>query len=322
MIGPLNYAAQAETQLRNHYNPIYKGRETDIKIAEIISDSLSRSVHFRLPDDGIIFDDNLKGIKGSEIKLPYNNITLEYNIVGTKYGKDEPEKTVSKRRLILCEQGDYSIVANVIKCGLFKEMGYAFLNMLSNSIMATTFYYIDNKWAVSPIGFLMQNAWESVPYASTNIKYPYTVGLMPFTVMPGMEHQLASEFGKEKVQAIYLSENHYDVTALLEFCEAISCCNVSSEIIQHEDKVANKKRQAKNKLPLYETRVLTVSLPSKSTSTSSGYAFAERNSPRQHLRRGHIRRLDDNRKIWVNSCVVGKSENGIIDKSYNITTLH
>lgn len=39
-------------------------------------------------------------------------------------------------------------------------------------------------------------------------------------------------------------------------------------------------------------------------------------SPRVHLRRGHIRRLDENRTTWVQACVVGNRKKGIVEKDY------
>jgi hypothetical protein len=41
-------------------------------------------------------------------------------------------------------------------------------------------------------------------------------------------------------------------------------------------------------------------------------------SPRLHLRRGHIRRLDESRTVWVQSCVVG-AEPGAVLKDYRVT---
>lgn len=43
-------------------------------------------------------------------------------------------------------------------------------------------------------------------------------------------------------------------------------------------------------------------------------------SDMQHLRRGHIRTLADQRRIWVNACVVGQPSVGRIEKRYRIKT--
>lgn len=41
-------------------------------------------------------------------------------------------------------------------------------------------------------------------------------------------------------------------------------------------------------------------------------------SPREHLRRGHIRRLEDGRKFWINAAVVAAGNGGKIHKDYGI----
>lgn len=52
---------------------------------------------------------------------------------------------------------------------------------------------------------------------------------------------------------------------------------------------------------------------------SSGRDMASSHaSPRQHLRRGHIRRHPTAGNLWVNSCVVGDPSNGVINKSYAV----
>lgn len=106
------------------------------------------------------------------------------------------------------------------------------------------------------------------------------------------------------------------VYPFLELCEALSCKNVVTEPLEPVDTSKNARRIKNGKLPIYETKILTIKAPEVvSGKTSNGGGTHA--SPRQHLRRGHIRRLPDC-NIWVNSCVVGSVENGIIEKSYNI----
>lgn len=109
----------------------------------------------------------------------------------------------------------------------------------------------------------------------------------------------------------------YYSSALFQFLEALSCSNISHEPLEKIDHKKNERRIKAGKLPLYETRVLTLTPLKTVQSTGSKNHLTDRNPPRQHLRRGHIRRLPD-KNVWVNSCLVGSSENGRIDKSYRI----
>ena len=103
--------------------------------------------------------------------------------------------------------------------------------------------------------------------------------------------------------------------SVFELLEALSCRNVYTQPLESVDERKNKKRVAKGKLPLYETKILVVDSVAKEVDTEwKGGTHA---SPRQHLRRGHIRRYADY-SIWINNMVVGKASNGKIEKSYEV----
>lgn len=103
---------------------------------------------------------------------------------------------------------------------------------------------------------------------------------------------------------------------ILELLEALTCRNV--QLVNHQEaSPVNAKRVKEGKLPIYETRMLVVDTgvdPGGTVRTDRGTHA----SPRQHLRRGHIRRVPGG-NIWVNSCVVGDPNKGVIDKSYRVT---
>lgn len=120
----------------------------------------------------------------------------------------------------------------------------------------------------------------------------------------------------EKIEAQPLM--HVMVLAVLELCEALSCSNVDSEVMEPVDQRKNAKRIKQGKLPMYETRRLVIKAPITRVAASPAQGDSDRQGPREHLRRGHIRRLQDGRRIWVQSCVVGSRENGVIHKSYAV----
>lgn len=67
---------------------------------------------------------------------------------------------------------------------------------------------------------------------------------------------------------------------------------------------------------MYEVRRLVVKVGD--VAHAIGVPRGERNGPREHLRRGHIRRLPDGRKIWVQACVVGSRALGVVRKTYAV----
>jgi hypothetical protein len=109
-----------------------------------------------------------------------------------------------------------------------------------------------------------------------------------------------------------LSDYEDEIGSLLCFLNALQCSNVHAE--RSPAKAAGKK--IKSALPFDDYYVLSVDLPSGgSGSTAAG----GHRSPREHLRRGHIRRLESGRRIWINAAVVGASKGaGKIVKDYNI----
>lgn len=105
----------------------------------------------------------------------------------------------------------------------------------------------------------------------------------------------------------------YSLFLVSDFLNMLACSNVHIE--QHAPRKPNK--NAKNALPFDTYHTLTVDIPKKSgASDPRGGSHA---APREHLRRGHIRRLDDNRRIWVNSCVVSAGRGfGKVEKDYRV----
>jgi hypothetical protein len=102
---------------------------------------------------------------------------------------------------------------------------------------------------------------------------------------------------------------------IVEFLEALSCHNVYTEPLAVIDEKKNERRIKQGKVPLYETKILVVD--TKPKEVDPNWKGGSHASPRQHLRRGHIRRYATH-NIWINNTIVGKSENGKIDKSYAV----
>lgn len=124
-------------------------------------------------------------------------------------------------------------------------------------------------------------------------------GLVCFDKYDGAYHQLSTDdnFGWQRM--------------LLSFLNALACSNV--RIQRSEPKKAGKVKSA---LPFDVYHVLTIDVPGKA---GDGAATGGHRSPREHLRRGHIRRLADGRRIWVNATVVAAGRGaGSVKKDYAI----
>lgn len=106
----------------------------------------------------------------------------------------------------------------------------------------------------------------------------------------------------------------YEARALLGFINALTCSNVRFE--RQEPSKVRKAMQKKGALPFDTYHILTIDVPSKA---GEGAPTGGHRSPREHLRRGHIRRLADGRRIWVNAAVIGAGRGaGVVTKDYAI----
>ena len=117
-----------------------------------------------------------------------------------------------------------------------------------------------------------------------------------------------------KDQGYFINDIKGELSTLIEFLACLNCSNVKS-IDVHPPEKLNKHRKRKGKQPLSSYKILTV--PGVQTSnTSLGGTHA---SPRTHLRRGHIRRLRNGTRIWINAVVVNKDvTHGVVHKDYNV----
>ena len=114
-------------------------------------------------------------------------------------------------------------------------------------------------------------------------------------------------------------EEHRECFAIVDLLLALSCSNVTiSRLPSALSESAKRRREAKGKPKFYDYHILEITGASD-RAEGSGESHA---SPRLHLRRGHIRRLHDSgRRIWVNACVVGKPESGVLLKDYDARPL-
>ena len=105
-----------------------------------------------------------------------------------------------------------------------------------------------------------------------------------------------------------------ELGALLTFLSAIQCSNVKV------DRIERKKERAKLKAPYPFDTYHVLTIETKKTVNRGGSAgISERHSPREHLRRGHIRRLESGAKVWVNAAVVNAGVYGKVNKDYRVS---
>ncbi len=103
----------------------------------------------------------------------------------------------------------------------------------------------------------------------------------------------------------------FDAGIVCAFLKMLSCSNVRQEKIPAPVRL-NKSRAKKGRPPIFEYHVLKVP-GSPGTGVDRGGSHA---SPRFHFRRGHVRKLSEERLTWVRDCAVGDIKRGAVDKEY------
>lgn len=102
------------------------------------------------------------------------------------------------------------------------------------------------------------------------------------------------------------------VSVFRVFLSAINCTNVRR--VEHKpDEKLQKARAKRGKKPLFSYWTLELEMDRTESASVLGGTHA---SPRVHLRRGHARKLASGKYTWVQSCVVGNKDLGMIHKDY------
>lgn len=304
-----NYAAEV-VHFLNSFN-INKNQSNMIQLS-LLGKMIESAQHFVLPDNGKILDAGLKGVEGSYLRLPYNTITFECFIKDhVPVNESNVSKNISPKRMNLALEVDTE--------HLVKYYNYE-LNSISKSdndiyILLFSFYYTisengSGSWNFNPVALIIPS--DAVIKSNGSEKLP-TFSLLYF-------NNEIINWTQEEVN-MFTSELGPEFTIMLELLGALSCKNVEISTTRKATNVVNQKRIRKGKLPLYEAKELVLKVPNKNggnhTSKDDDGEDNEKGHKRMHLRRGHIRRLSSG-NIWVNAHIVGKRENGALDKIYKI----
>lgn len=270
-----NYSAEAIDAL------VELSKREDIPIAArisgLVADMLTSAHKFTLPDYGVITDAGVKEWWFDRIRLPFPVVALEF---------DAPPKLPEAR-----VRGDKRVVLAWEKDGPAGEPVVSVLPL---------------AWSSKSQRWIPYLAFIELPCESRN---EYAAALVPF----GEPGRLAMEkYSDKDAKQIFLKESAMEIAAVADFCAAMACTNVSTDIIRPNREA----RAARPASTLFDYHVLMIRAGAEhQTSEDKGGTHA---SPRTHLRRGHIRRLAWGPRVWVNSCVVNPSAIGTVNKDYRV----
>lgn len=309
----LNYSTQCIEDWKHRYLSL-PANEIDPQFRTIIQELsavLASAPKFQLPDGGRpITDEKSVSRMFSSLKLPFPCVVLEFVSTGPVGEKEIP----SGKRISVAwdlQQGCPEIFHKLTGTRIANPTG-----MLVQSIS-----YLNNRDAWVPIlGMLQVRTDRQVEDASLHeSENEFLMELIShrlqkktsstYPVQSYATHSAWFENPEtsENWESILIADSSDEVLSAVSFAALTACANVTSDIIK-APVMLNKKRLAKNKTPFFDVRILTVAddryiAPSPSGSASETKKPGGHASPRTHLRRGHIRKLDT-KAIWVNAAVV------------------
>jgi len=280
VIQPLNYSRQLRKQCRQ-----YMAAAPEIS-AEMLTWAES-AVKIQLPDGGRLIGDRFNDLlNGQDLNLPFDSIALEYRAgEWSSHDQARSEKgerlVCSAKRIILAKHWESSKYG---ECIMMREVCWSPAHMM---------------WGAMPIALIPRRGIARPPGKG----YAISAYLNPIGI--GAKTQYWS------MPQIPIDDMGDAIGCVMDFLAAMHCSN-----IRLEKKQARRlgRKATKGALSFDSYHYLTVDVPGKSS--AQGEAFGERRSPREHIRRGHIRRLSDGRAIWINATMVNAGIGSRVDKGY------
>lgn len=237
--------------------------------------------------DGKIIDQDIKRV----MRLPYSCVSIlsECDLEGGRTWKfsiafDLDGEANKRYRWIPPDGHDFE-----------GRAGYALLSLVLSPKNSRPDRH-PGKWLPVPPGVI----FCEYPPEHDGYKLSWMTAIKPILDMPEADRGALRE------------EYICDAAAVQNLCMMLSLHNVRTERVDAPSKL-NKKREARGSEPLMKYHVLRVNGelwdgPPRSSRDSDGC--------RSHMRRGHIRRLDEHRRVWVSSCFVRGRKDGFVDKEY------
>lgn len=319
---PLRLTTHLAQQLRAQSNEWREPTKTAIKDLLL---RIDRAQKFMCPLDGLFFEDYDMSHFIGLLRLPFPKVVLEYGGTFYEYGVTDVVHKVGGRIL----NTEYNGKEDGVKIVLFAEEMVAlptangsmtitddpeYMREGPTGLQITVAYQAlagNNSWVLLPTQLYL-------PLGLTGEQLRASPGTVPgarYYCIAGMEIAASkTDWDLNHWAMITWKES----MSLLQFCAAVSCRNVIIDEIP-APRMLNKMRAAKKKAPFYSYKVLTVDVSARHESSGEKLGGGGTHaSPRQHLRRGHIRRYKNGLTIWVQQTIVGDAKLGRVEKDYRI----
>ena len=329
-VQPLNYCAHAIEDMRELETILRGAAPESARVFRRLIDMLKHSVKFILPNCCDLIDPSeLRQAHLDLTRLPFPCVAFE-----APWEKEdgieqlgEFQQTPATKRIALCWEAspEYELLPGLNSIlDAFPEGG----------VFVLPIYWgpEHRRWTVAlggsfvPYENTMQDMKLEESLPASRIAHAATIeaGLTkskakhfraePFYLLPEFYEKTLAAYGgnREKAYAQIILDSRDEVQTVVQACSVINCANVTTAEVS-APAALNKKRQEKGKQPFFSYKVLQLS-----DERLEGGAGGNHASPRMHLRRGHLRRLES-KVVWVRPAMVNAgTSTGAVLKDYAV----
>lgn len=284
---------------------------------------MERGQHFQMPDDGRIIE--MKDMPEEMplfLRPPFPVTVIEYSS-NAETGDDLLNCVKSSRRIVVAL--DHSEVADVPHKMMLAHTG----GEPSDGVWIVPIAYTDamTRWAPPSCIFFIPYDQQVTKKITRHAEVAAKLGIGPSDERSGLEMsvaalaieifdgstgQLTTPQAMEHMIGCCAADAQAELFAYQQMAVALACSNVTTEKREPHAKL-NKSRGKSGKRSLFDYHVLTIP-----GATGSSQSDASGRQVRSHLRRGHIRRIQSGRIIWINATLVKGGSNGFVAKSYAV----
>lgn len=329
----LNYCAHAIEDLREAETVFQRVAPRSAQVLHRLIDMLQQSVKFILPNCcNLVEPDEIRQAHLDLVRLPFPCVAFEAPWEQEEDGikqLGEFEQKPATRRIALCWEprpeyelwpGLYSLLSPFPEGGVFVVPIYWGPDAGKwMPALGGLFFPYENTLRKStleqspPASRIAHGAMIEAGLVKANANQSTAE---PFYLLPEIFENTVSRYGDpSKAYAQIYLDAHDETLLMIQACSVINCANVTTAEIG-APAALNKKRQASGKQPFFSYKVLQLAEDKRAAGKDMG--TGQHASPRMHLRRGHLRRLEG-KVVWVRpSMVNAESSRGAVLKDYGI----
>lgn len=285
---------------------------------------LKKAVKFELPENGSLFGEQDRGydvLTPDLLRLPFPVMALEYHF--NFFKGDVAGNFHSPKRVALCldyEANKSSLIGQIAAtyCPKLAEAGGIMLIVLCTvPTNDDTDGWMIFPWSVTFPRFAPDGTNLTVYRYGKKHEKESQIGMILTPLFVSLVRMLLDQYGADQAITVGLRDAEEEMHSLISLLAVLSCSNVKLQN-QPAPEQLNKKRVKNGKLPFseYKTVVVDVRPQVYHEGVTRGPGMTGRQSPREHLRRGHIRHLSSGKNVWVQSAMIGSGTKGKIEKGY------